>query len=567
MKTKNIFIVVIVLISISFFSFIENTGPKYKMMNEIVIKRLSDGALYQKGVINIKFKNHINFSKGNSFNITTIDKILNQYNVNKLSQWFKLNPDVSKRKIGDEELAKIYIIRFDGNIDPTDLSKEIMDKNSSILDWAEPEFVMVSDFTPNDPLLSSQWFLTKISAYTAWDLCQGDTTVVIAMIDTGGDLDHPDLAANTKINYAENPTNGIDDDNNGYIDDWRGWDFAGANYLQLSEDNDPNIYSVYCEHGSHTSGCASEVTNNSTGGAGIGFKCKLLICKHGADNDNTGGGYSYLYNTNNGLNYAYQNGAKIMNCSYGSSQFSAMTQLIITNAWSNGVVTCASAGNEGQNIARYPASYNYVVSVAATTSSDIKASFSNYHSTVDVCAPGTSIRSTVWNNTYTYMDGTSMSSPITAGTVALIRSRFPYFTPQQVVDKLKLGVDSIYNLNPTYIGLLGTGRINAYKCVFGTPTGVINWNQNIPSNFKLEQNFPNPFNPFTVIRFSIPAQTFVNIEVFDAVGRKMETLINKNLTPGNYETSWDASKYSSGVYFYKIKAGEFIEMKKMILNK
>jgi hypothetical protein len=169
--------------------------------------------------------------------------------------------------------------------------------------------------------------------------------------------------------------------------------------------------------------------------------------------------------------YCYQNGAKIINCSWGSGSYSSFTQDIVNNAWNAGTVICASAGNgnPGQEVPRYPASYDNVVSVAATNSSDVKAGFSNYHSTVDISAPGDNILSTVWDNTYTSYSGTSMSAPVTSGTVGLIRSKYPSWTPAQVVSRLLLGVDSIYHLNPSYVGKLGTGRVNAFKCVSDYP--------------------------------------------------------------------------------------------------
>ncbi len=462
MKKTNLSIFLLIILAVSLTSFKDVYVAKYTMVNDVVIKR-NDGALYQKGVINIKFKEDVNIPPGKLTGIFSIDALLSDENVKQIVQPYPLKQDISKRVFGDEQIARIYVIKYDSNTDPSELASLIFEKNKNILDWAEPEYVMEADFIPNDPSLASQWHIQKIQSYNAWDITQGDTNVVIGIVDSGSDLDHPDLAANIKYNYAENPTNGIDDDLNGYIDDWRGWDFAGANYLALSEDNDPNIYTSYCEHGSHVSGCAAEVTNNGIGGAGIGFKSKLLISKHGADNDNTGGGYSYVYNTNNGIVYCYQNGAKVINCSFGSSTYSAYTQLLVNNAWAAGVVICASAGNQGSNAPRYPASYDNVVSVAATNSSDLKSWFSNYHSTVDVCAPGESIYSTLFNNTYVSYDGTSMAAPITSGTVALIRAKFPANTPSQVVQKLLQGCDSIYNLNPSYVGLLGAGRINAWK--------------------------------------------------------------------------------------------------------
>lgn len=469
MKNSKITIIsLLILYGLVLFSFTDMSDTKYMMVNERVIKRLSDGALYQKGMINVKFKTEITLTDKQHFGIPAIYDFLKDKSVTLIEQRHPLNPNVSKRKIGDEELAKIYKIEYKADVDPDEFATELYNRNSAILDWAEPDYVMEADFIPNDPSISLQWFLNKVSAYSGWDLNQGDTNMVIGMVDSGSDLDHPDLAANIKYNYLENPTNNIDDDMNGYIDDWRGWDFAGADYQNLSQDNDPNIYGPNCDHGSHTSGCASEVTNNGVGGAGIGFKCKLLICKHGADNDYTNNGTSYLYNTNLGMIYVYQNGGKIMNCSFGSSTYSAYTQTIVTNAWYNGCIVVASAGNAGSNTPRYPASYDYAVSVAATDQNDYKAWFSNYHSTVDVCAPGVSIYSTLWNNTYQYYDGTSMSAPITSGTLALIRCKFPTMTCEQAVNKLKAGVDSIYHLNPSYVGLLGTGRINVLKCL--TPT-------------------------------------------------------------------------------------------------
>ncbi len=461
-KSKNLITVLLILgaFSLSLLGF-KDTGNITLIDGKII--KVGPEAMYLKGTINLKFKNDVKPVSMSTFGISGLDNIFSQYKVNDVIQSFPLNPNLSKRKIGDEELAKIYRVNFEANIDPFEFANIVLQNNSAILDWAEPSFVMRADYMPNDPSVGAQWHIAKISSYQAWDLNQGDTTITIGIVDSGTDLDHPDLAANQKRNWAENPTNGVDDDANGYIDDWHGWDF----YYGY---NDPDIKSNGNDHGSHVGGCASQVTNNGVHGAGIGFKVKILNTKH-TDDVNP---LSSLYYTDNGIMYCYQNGAKVINCSFGSSYYSAQSQLIINNAWANGTVVCGSAGNGdangvGQEWARYPASYDNVVSVAATNSSDIKTTFSNYHSTVDISAPGQAILSTLFNNSYASLDGTSMSSPITAGTVALIRSKYPSFTPQQAVDRLKLGVDSIYNLNPTYVGKLGTGRVNAFKCLSDNP--------------------------------------------------------------------------------------------------
>jgi len=456
---KGILFLVLVMISFPFLSFRDNGG--FKIIDGKVISKGFD-TYYEVGKINIKFKDAVQQMGVNKFGMGNLDNFISNYYVQKIEQKHPLNPVASKRKIGDEELAKIYQIVFEKSVDPADFANELKNQFGSILDWAEPSFVYKSDYTPNDPLIVSQYHISKINAFQAWDLNRGDTNVVIGIVDSGSDFDHPDLQANFKIKYTE-PINGIDDDGNGYVDDWRGWDF-------YANDNDPSIMTNGNTHGSHVSGCASQVSDNGVHGAGIGFKVKLLLSKHTDDTNPE----SLLYNTDQGIVYCYQNGAKVINCSYGSSSYSSYTQTIVTNAWANGTVICASAGNGdangiGQNWARYPASYDNVVSVAATNSSDVKTTFSNFHSTVDVSAPGDGILSTLFNNTYSSLSGTSMSSPITAGTVALIRSKYPSWTPQQVVDRLKLGVDSIYDLNPTYVGLLGTGRINAFKCLSDYP--------------------------------------------------------------------------------------------------
>jgi subtilisin family serine protease len=454
-KMKKYWILLLCPLLLSLFSFKDNPEIKYKRLSERVILRLTDGAKYQPGILNIKFKQTNNNVTLNSAGSTSVDHVISQYAPVKIFKPFPLKKDISKRLPGDDDLDKFVTIKYEGNIDPTDLAEEVLKNNYDILEWAEPEFVYDALFIPNDPEVANQYHIGRINSYQAWDLTKGDTNVVIGIVDSGSDLDHPDLGANIRYNYAD-PIDGIDNDGNGYIDDFKGWDFYYG-------DNDPNIMGG-SDHGSHVSGCASQVANNSVHGAGPGFKCKLRITKHAPDVPD-----NLIYNSNAGIVYQYQNGAKVINCSFGGAGYSSATQNIINDAWTAGVVIVASAGNDGANVPRYPGSYDNVVSVAASNSTDIKASFSNYHSTVDITAPGQSILSTVYDNNYTVYDGTSMSSPITAGVVGLIRSKYPSWTNTQVVQRLLLGVDSIYNLNPAYIGLLGTGRVNAFKCVSDYP--------------------------------------------------------------------------------------------------
>jgi serine protease len=474
MSRKILMLLTAVCITLSF------AGHSFKqqttMVNDRVIKRTLSGGhyiLYEKGEVIVKFKESYNLSSGNKFNIGSLDNSLVQASVEKISSRFPAT-EVTSRMMGISEMQKIYTVKFSGNEDPYELAEAIFNSNREILDYACADLVMEADYTPNDPGIAAQYHIGRINSYGAWDITKGDTTVLIGIIDSGSDLDHPDLAANIKYNYADIPGNNIDDDANGHIDDYLGFDFGDG-------DPDPNCNNNHsatqtnCAHGSHVSGCASQVTDNGTNGGGIGFKCKLIISKHGQDNDfSAPGGQSFIYNSDQGFYYCVARGAKVINCSFGSGGPSGAQNNAVQFAWNNGAVICASAGNDNSNVLRYPGAYQNVVCVAASNTTDLKASFSNFHDTVDVTAPGDVVSSTYWNNNYALLSGTSMSSPVTAGTVGLIRSRYPAWTTTQVVERLKLGVDSIYNVNPGFIGQLGTGRINAFKCVSDLPiVGIV----------------------------------------------------------------------------------------------
>ncbi|HNQ00223.1 MAG TPA: S8 family serine peptidase, partial [Bacteroidia bacterium] len=283
---------------------------------------------------------------------------------------------------------------------------------------------------------------------------RGDTNTVIGIVDSGTDWDHPDLAANIKYNWND-PINGADDDNDGFIDNFRGWDISES-------DNDPMV--VNSDHGSHVSGCAAAVVDNNTGVAGPSFLCKFLPVKVSLDASTTS-----IDNGYDGIVYAADHGANVINCSWGrTGGVSQFEQDIITYATidKNALVVAAS-GNDGLEEDHYPSSYKYVLSVGATTSSDSKAGFSNYGYAIDVCAPGNQIYSTVFNDTYTAYSGTSMASPIAAGCAAMVKSRFPSMNSLQVGEQLRTTADDIYSVsgNAPYRNKLGKGRVNLYRAV------------------------------------------------------------------------------------------------------
>ena len=265
-------------------------------------------------------------------------------------------------------------------------------RNDPDVEYAEPNYRRYATAIPNDSFFSNLWGLnnagdTDIDAPEAWDITQGNSNIVVAVLDSGVDYNHPDLAANIWTNQAElTGTSGVDDDGNGKIDDVRGWDF-------VDDDNDP-IDSD--DHGTHVAGSIAAVGNNSTGITGVSWSAQIMPLRF---LDAFGSGS--VADAIEAIDYAIDKGAKIINASYGSYTFSPLERAAIASARDAGILFVAAAGNDNWNndsaTKHYPSSYDLanIIAVAATDQSDSRASFSNYGATsVDVAAPGTSIFST-----------------------------------------------------------------------------------------------------------------------------------------------------------------------------
>ena len=357
-------------------------------------------------------------------------------------------------------------------VDPT-LSSTIMAglrMDPAVL-YAEPDYQVTvdADRLPNDPNFSSLWGMNNtgqaggvvdadIDAPQAWGVSVGSGATVIAVIDTGIDYRHPDLAANIWTNTDEIAGNGIDDDRNGYVDDIRGYDFANNDADPLDDNG----------HGTHVSGTIAAVGNNGVGVAGVLWNAKLMALKflNASGSGSVSGAVA-------ALNYAVANGAVISNNSWGGGGFSSALDTAIRNARAAGHIFVAAAGNAGANnntTANYPANYNYdnVVAVAAVDRSNNLASFSNYGSTsVELAAPGVAILSTTPNGTYSTYDGTSMATPHVTGALALVRELRPDWTYRQVIDRVLATVDPLTSLQgKTITG----GRLNVGRAVDGLGT-------------------------------------------------------------------------------------------------
>ncbi|HTA63697.1 MAG TPA: S8/S53 family peptidase [Bacteroidia bacterium] len=452
-----------------------------------------DGVNYTGGHIIFKVKEQYRGNCSVSYiNEAKLTPILNYLGVTSLDKLFPMEkaPKEKFNKLGQAyaDLSLTYEIKFSNKDISLEKAINLM-LSTGLFDYADPRYIRkISTFFPNDPNAkaagTAQYnYLNRIKAYSAWDVAtlggtQGDTNVVIGIVDSGTDLLHPDLIPNFKHNYNEIPNNNIDDDHDGYIDNVTGWDLAGADYNHIVGDNLPQIMGTNNEHGSHVSGDASAATNNGIGVAGVGFNCKLLPVKCAADNDTRGtGGEGYIITGYEGIQYAAAHGAKVINCSWGGTGGSSYEQSIITAATINyNCIVVAAAGNDSKDEISYPAGYDYVLSVAATNANnDIKASFSNWNYTVDLSAPGNGIYNTVYSTTdattpqYVSMSGTSMASPVTAGGVALVLSKFPTYTGMQAGQRLIVTTDNNYGSNSgIYANKLGSGRLNLYTAVAST---------------------------------------------------------------------------------------------------
>ncbi len=424
-------------------------------------------------------------SSNTKINNPLLDQVLAYVGVNTFGKKFPNHapPERDKNELGQAyaDLSLIYELKYTNNVSIEDAANQLLATN--LFEFAEPHYnYQMHNVTPNDPSITNQnGFLTRIRAFAAWDLAlggsQGTSSVVIGIVDSGTDTDHPDLVTQFAINTAD-PINGLDDDGDGYIDNNRGYDLAGATYANIVPDNNPNIMGNNNNHGSHVSGCASAATNNTVGVSGIGWNCKLLPVKCSADDDTRGaGGVGYVIAGYEGITYAADHGAKIINCSWGGTGGGSFGQVIIDYATINkNCLVIASAGNSALDEQNFPASYNYVLSIAATKStSDTKASFSTYHYSVDLSTPGENIYTTLYNNSYGNMSGTSMSSPITAGGAGLVQSKYNYTNALQIGQRLKQTSDNHYTSGPNISGAgnttagvqnkLGKGRMNLQRAL------------------------------------------------------------------------------------------------------
>lgn len=437
MKKINKIISILSIMLISFHGYSQN-----------VYKNYLDGQIY----IRIKPESKINLQResGNMqlFELSFLNSIKVDFKIKKAEAPFYFSKS--------EKLLRTFRIYFEetGRIEEFIQSLNRVEE----IEFAEKIPLDKIDYVPNDlganiTGVGGQWALHKINAAKAWDISKGNSNIIVAVVDDAIQTNHTDLALNMI----------------------KGRDVS-------DNDNNPNPPNNSFYHGTHVAGIVSAQSNNNTGIASIGYDISIMPVK--AAYDSLSG--NYIDHGYTGIEWAVNNGANVVNCSWGSSGgFSITNQDVITNAYLNGVTVVASAGNNNSSVANfYPANYPNVIAVASSDYNDVKSSFSNYGWWIDVTAPGESIYSTIPANKYGILSGTSMASPLVAGLCGLMLSVNPNQSPTTLQLCLQNTATNINSLNSGYSGQLGGGRINAalaLQCAMSKCPQNLNFFSTVPN--------------------------------------------------------------------------------------
>ncbi len=438
---------------------------------------------------------HRGFGRVN-FGLGSLDPILEQLSITEATEIF---PGSGPRQLnsGLPDYTRFYELSFPETTPVGEVIDALL-QNPNIR-TAEPVWAMPLAITPDDPQFNDQWHMSSldVNVRAAWDHETGSDSVIVADVDSGVNYNHSDLRGNIWVNPGEDmdgdgevydidDLNGIDDDGNGTVDDLIGYDFlTGISNPDPLEDNgtpDPDPMDR-SGHGTHVGGIMAACTNNGinvTGMAGGWFggnrayRGVRIMCLRVGAVDAQGQGWVQTNNCGTAIQYAARNGAKVVNCSWGSSGTSTMIAAMQL-CDSAGVTVCHAAGNDNADESDWLDwdAYTNVLSVASVESNDCKTGFSNYGAWIDVSAYGSNILSTSSTihavPTTDTWSGTSFAAPMVAGLAALIRSAMPSLTKDQVDSIIISTADHIYSLpcNSGYIGKLGSGRINAEAALDG----------------------------------------------------------------------------------------------------
>lgn len=480
----------------------------YKYMKQILsfaclLLAISLPGYAQPGVttdqVILKFKNDL-VKPGNLVNNKSL---FGNKKIDRIGIKFHLQ-NARSQSTGKTNKEPVYILRFSKGTNIQQVIEEY--KNSGFIEYAEPDFIgkgCGGPIHPNDAFYYRQWGLHNDGSFSygtavagadigmenAWGIQQGNSNIIVGVIDSGTKLDHPEFSGRIWTNNKEIAANGIDDDNNGRIDDVNGWDFANS-------DNNPTDD---LGHGTNVAGIIGANGNNAIGYAGVDWNCKLMILK--GLNSNNFGYYSWWAEA---VTYAVDNGAKVINMSLAGTGYSSTLQNAVNYALSHNVTVVAAMSNENSSTINYPAAFAGVIAVGSTDPNDNRSnpffwsasSGSNYGSHISVVAPGNYIFGLHYqsNTNYDYYyGGTSQATPHVAGLAALLLAGNPNLLPAQIKSIIEItSEDRVGNPaedSPGWDQYYGYGRINAFKALSLSPsfwTGALstdwetagNWSSN-----------------------------------------------------------------------------------------
>lgn len=405
-------------------------------------------ASYSPNQILFKTNSELNLKNGKT-GITAFDSYLQEYGLKSIRpiKGMPGNKYFSASLQSMPDIAQIKSISFAG------------------IEYMEPNYLRKLHAVPNDPLFGRQMH-DMVSLNSAWDYTTGNKQIVVGVIDSGLLVDHPDIVNNVYINTGEIPDNGIDDDQNGYIDDHCGWDFADAPEMtdvalgdHLEQDND-----VFDEnnHGTHVSGIIGAQGNNGIGVSGVCWNVSIMPIRAGFRTNEAG----FLQDDDAAaaIIYAADNGCHVINMSWGDPNYSAIIADACDYAYNKGVTLVASAGNDAGPLLGYPAKLSSVISVSSVNRAKVLSGFASYGHDLDLVAPGELILSTYevsGDDMYMEMSGTSMSSPYVAGAAALLLSLVPGLSPAEIRARLLAATDDLDS--PGHDIRTGHGLLNVRK--------------------------------------------------------------------------------------------------------
>ncbi|MGM0441421.1 MAG: S8 family serine peptidase [Elusimicrobiota bacterium] len=432
--------------------------------------------------------------------------------------------------------------------------------NNPDIEYAEPNYIYTTQKLPpiysdEQELENNQWGMYKIEAPGAWDIETGDGKTVIAVVDSGVDLDHIDLADNIWENSDESD-NGLDSDGNGYNSDINGWDFADG-------DNNPNPDSDHVDagewHGTHVAGIAAASATDQV--VGVSWSNKIMALRALSYDDGTGQVNGELADIAEAITYAADNGADIINMSLGAYENSSALKDAIDSAYGEGCVLVGASGNDDLNEIAYPAKYENVIAVGATDINDDRVDTwdwgSNYGTGLDLVAPGKDILSTYPDDNPRQAGGTSMAAPFVAGLASLMVSYYEDsgsgWDPKKIKDILITTADGINGTGyPDWDDETGYGRINSYATMSFIKSGGFASEPISPIAF------PNPFNPHSEnVRLRLSERNSSTVKKYKVYTLSGRLVRDESGQSGEY-VNWDGKNNAgddcaSGLYFFQLE--------------